>query len=223
VNDASRRAVSGWRAYAAASRCRIRVVELGAGVIPFAVLEREVRFLFQTVFSGRKAGHLIDFGGGTADGESQCHCAIREFIEETETMYFANDPAQARRTEESVNRQIPVVASLFDATLSDHPDWWRRRAPGSLLKPKDWKTFFIEVPYRDPVMMNLAWQDDRTGRFRKRRELIWIPAGELLSIYASNPERLWKRVRQLEGAPGLVRRIQRIKGREPGSSEERLG
>ena len=114
---------------------------MGAGVIPFAVVEGETLFMFQTVFSGRKAGHLIDFGGGTGDGESPRHCAIREFVEETETMYFANDPAQARRTEESVNRQIAVVESLFDATLSDHPDWWCRRAPGNPAKPKDWKTF----------------------------------------------------------------------------------
>ena len=187
------------------------MVKVGAGVIPFAVVERETLFLFQTVFSGRKTGHLIDFGGGMGDGESARHCAMREFVEETETMYLADDPAQARRTEESVNRQMPVVASLFDATLNDHPDWWCRRAPGNPLKPKDWKTFFVEVPYRDPEIMNLAWQNDRDGRFKKRRELIWVPADELISIYARNPERLWKRVRQLEGAPALIRRIQQNK------------
>ena len=186
---------------------------MGAGVIPFAVNEHETLFLFQTVFSGRKTGHLIDFGGGVNDGESPRMCAIRELIEETETMYFAADPEQARRTEESISQQIPVVAELFDATLSAHPDWWCRRAPGNPLKPKDWKTFFIEVPYRDPTAMNLAWQNDRTGRFKKRRELIWIPAGELISIYASNPDRLWKRVRQLEGAPDLIRRIEQTNRR----------
>ena len=36
---------------------------MGAGVIPFAVAEGKVSFLFQTTFSGRKVGHLIDFGG----------------------------------------------------------------------------------------------------------------------------------------------------------------
>ncbi len=184
---------------------------MGAGVIPFAVVEREPLFLFQTVFSGRKAGHLIDFGGGLNDGESPRQCAVREFIEETETMYFAGDPTLAKRTEESVNRQIPVVTSLFDATLSDHPDWWCRRAPGNPLRPKDWKTFFIEVPYRDPDVMNHLWQNDRVGHFKKRRELTWVPAGQLIEIYESDPERLWKRVRQLEGAPELIRRIQRIK------------
>ncbi|MEJ1297822.1 MAG: hypothetical protein RPU64_04340, partial [Candidatus Sedimenticola sp. (ex Thyasira tokunagai)] len=34
---------------------------MGAGVIPFAVNDGEVYFLFQTTFSGRKVGHLIDF------------------------------------------------------------------------------------------------------------------------------------------------------------------
>jgi 8-oxo-dGTP pyrophosphatase MutT (NUDIX family) len=186
-------------------------VKVGAGVIPFTVAEREILFLFQTVFSGRKAGHLIDFGGGLIEGESPSRCAIREFVEETETMYFASDPLRVRRTEKSVSRQIPVVESLFNATLCNHPDWWCRRAPGNPFKPKDWTTFFIEVPYRDPRVMNLAWQNDCVGRFKKRRELIWVPADELLSIYAFNPQRLWKRVRQLEGAPELIRRIQRTK------------
>lgn len=184
---------------------------MGAGVIPFAVVEHETRFLFQTVFSGRKAGHLIDFGGGLSDGESPRDCAVREFIEETETMYLADDPSQATRTEASISAQIPILAALFDATLSAHPDWWCRRAPGNPLKPKDWKTYFIEVPYRDPATINQLWKTDRAGRYKKRRELIWIPAGELLEVYASDSERLWKRVRQLEGAPDLISRIERIK------------
>jgi 8-oxo-dGTP pyrophosphatase MutT (NUDIX family) len=201
----------GRRMYAGKFLRRICLMKVGAGVIPFAVVERELLFLFQTVFSGRKAGHLIDFGGGTSDGESSRHCAIREFIEETETMYFADDPARATRTEESVMAQMPVIELLFNATLSDHPDWWCRRTSGIPLKLKDWQTFFVEFPYRNPEVMNLEWQNDRKGRFKKRRELRWISAGELISLYAFNPERLWKRVRQLEGAPELISRIQRIK------------
>ena len=185
---------------------------MGAGVIPFSLVENDILFLFQRVFSGRKAGHLIDFGGGLSGNESPRDCAIREFIEETETMYFARDVAQARRSEASVTGQIPIVESLFDETLSEHPDWWCPRASENPLKPKDWKTFFVEVPYRDPAVMNRAWKNDRVGRFKKRRELVWVPAGELITIYASDPERLWKRVRQLEGAPDLIRRIQRTKG-----------
>lgn len=181
---------------------------MGAGVIPVAVVEHETLFLFQTVFTGRKAGHLIDFGGGLGEGESPRDCAMREFVEETETMYFASDPAQARRTEEAVMQQLPIVGSLFDATLSAHPDWWCRRASANPRKPKDWKTFFVEMPYRDPTAMNLAWRIDRVGRYKKRRELIWVPADELISLYATDPTRLWKRVRQLERAPELIRRIQ---------------
>lgn len=183
----------------------------GAGVIPFAVVEGDTLFLFQRVFSGRKTGCLIDFGGGMGDGESARDCAMREFIEETETMYLSDDPSQARRTEASVRRQMPLLASLFEATLSEHPDWWCRRAVRNPLKPKDWKTYFIEMPFRDPGEMNRAWENDRVGRYKKRRELIWIPAGELISTYATNPERLWKRVRQLEGAPQLIRRIQQTR------------
>lgn len=184
---------------------------MGAGVLPFSVVGDELRFLFQTVFAGRKTGFLNDFGGGVGDGESPRECAVREFIEETETMYFAEDPMRATRTAESVGAQMPLVEALFEATLSDHPDWWCRRAPGDSRKPKDWTTYFIEVPHRDVVPLNRAWKDDPTGRYKKRRELIWLTVDELLSIYAADPQRLWKRVRQLEGAPDLIQRIRQVK------------
>lgn len=182
---------------------------MGAGVIPFAVVEQQTLFLFQTVFSGRKAGHLIDFGGGLDDGETPRDCAIREFVEETETMYFADDLAQAKRSDVSIARQIPLVQARFDATLADHPDWWCRRSIGDPNRPKDWKTFFVELPYRDVRPMNRAWREDLVGRFKKRRELVWVTADELIAIYESSPERLWKRVRQLEGAPALIQQIKR--------------
>lgn len=184
-----------------------KVLKPGAGVIPFAVVGRETFFLFQSVFSGRKAGHLVDFGGGIDDGESARECAMREFVEETETLFFASDLAQARRTEASIAAQLPILASLFDTTLSAHPDWWCRRATVDPLKPKDWTTFFVEVPYRDLVPMNAAWRLDRSGRFKKRRELRWVAADELLEIYAADPSRLWNRVRQLVGAAERVRTI----------------
>ena len=59
---------------------------MGAGVIPFSVSDSKVYFLFQTTFTGRKTGYLIDFGGGLGEGEDYREAAIREFIEETETM-----------------------------------------------------------------------------------------------------------------------------------------
>ncbi len=180
---------------------------MGAGVIPFAVTAGNVYFLFQTTFSGRKVGHLIDFGGGLGEGEDFRDTAIREFVEETETMYFAADVRQATRTVESVKHQIPIVEDLFTETLSVHPDWWCKRAPGNPLNPKCWRTFFIEFPYRDIGELNREWTADDSGRFRKRRELFWIPGSELLAIYDHTPERLWKRVRQLENARETIRCI----------------
>jgi hypothetical protein len=177
---------------------------MGAGVIPFAVLDGEVSFLFQTTFSGRKVGHLIDFGGGLGEGEDYRDTAIREFVEETETMYFAADIQSATRTAESVKLQIPVVENLFAETLSVHPDWWCRRAPGDPLNPKLWRTFFIEFPYRDIRVLNREWAADASGRFRKRRELFWVAGSELLAIYDHAPDKLWKRVRQLENAPETI-------------------
>lgn len=184
---------------------------MGAGVIPFAVHDNEVRFLFQTTFTGRKVGHLIDFGGGLGPDEGYRETAIREFVEETETMYFSDNVQQASRTGDSVRQQIPVVASVFDQTLAAHPDWWCQRAPGNPLKPRRWKTFFIEFPYRNIEELNREWEEDQVGRFRKRRKLFWIPGDKLLTIYATTPEILWKRVRQLEHASDTVNSILKSK------------
>lgn len=183
----------------------------GSGVIPFALSGGEVYFLFQTLFSGRKTGYLVDFGGGVGTGEDYLDAAIREFVEETETMYFSDSLSQACRTDESVNKQVPIVQTLFDETLTSHPDWWRQRAPGDPLAPKRWKTFFIQFPYRDIEVLNREWESDHSGRFKKRRELVWIRADELLAIYAHEPDRLWKRVRQLEYASDLIETIRNSK------------
>ncbi len=180
---------------------------MGAGVIPFAVSDGIVYFLFQTTFAGSKAGYLVDFGGGLGAGEDYREAAIREFIEETETMYFSHDVQQASRTVDRVRKQFPIVEALFDKTLAVQPDWCCRRASGNPLHPKLWKTFFIEFPYRDIEALNREWAADRIGRFRKRRELVWISAAELLAIYKYSPGKLWKRVRQLENATETVHAI----------------
>ena len=180
---------------------------MGAGVIPFAVNDSKVYFLFQTTFSGRKTGYLIDFGGGLGASEDDQEAAIREFVEETETMYFSDDVQQASRTLERVSNQIPIVTALFNETLAVQPDWWCRRAPGNPLQPKRWKTFFIEFPYRDVEQLNREWAADKVGRFKKRRELVWVTAAELLALYEKAPDRLWKRVRQLENATETVHAI----------------
>ena len=184
---------------------------MGAGVIPFSVSDGTVHFLFQKTFTGRKVGYFIDFGGGLGEGEHYRETAIREFIEETETMYFSNDVQQATRTVERVKNQIPILGALFDATLVVHPDWCCRRAPGNPLHPKQWQTFFIEFPYRDIEELNREWEADKVGRFKKRRQLIWVTGRELLNIYDKAPGTLWKRVRQLENATGVIQSILSIK------------
>lgn len=180
---------------------------MGAGVIPFSVLDGEVYFLFQMTFTGRKVGCYIDFGGGLGKTEDYQDAAIREFVEETETMYFSDAIRLARRTDESVKKQVPLVKSLFEKTLLKHPEWYCRRASPNPSRPKDWISFFVEFPYRDISELNNEWKNDHTGRFKKRRELIWISADELLSIYEFMPEKLWKRVRQLEGVIETIHSI----------------
>ena len=181
---------------------------MGAGVIPLAIKGGEILFLFQKTFSGRKTGYLIDFGGGLGDGEDYRATAMREFVEETETMYLSDDLKAAQRSEERVIQQLKQVDEIFERTLSVHPHWWRRRNPGSRKKPKDWRTYFIEFPFRNIMAINREWESDSSGRFRKRRELIWVPADRLLDIYARSPNELWKRVSQLENAELLIRDIQ---------------
>ncbi|NNJ95083.1 MAG: NUDIX domain-containing protein [Halobacteria archaeon] len=176
---------------------------MGAGVVPFCVSDGEVRFLFHKTFSGRRAGCLVDFGGGAEPGESYRQTAMREFVEETETMFFAENPAQVSRSRQRIESQLALVGALFDRTLDRHPDWWCSRRGGQ----RDWKTFFIEFEYRDVAAMNREWQADDGARFTRRRELVWVPAATLCSYYKSSPERLWKRVRQLQGAVKTIQSI----------------
>ena len=180
---------------------------MGAGVIPFSLFEDEIYFLFQSTFTGRKVGHYIDFGGGLNESEDYRDTAAREFVEETETLYFSEDIHLAHRTDEAIANQISLVNSLFDKTLSLYPNWFCRRATTNPSKPKDWITFFIEFPFRDVDKLNNEWERDKTGRFKKRRELTWLSSDELLHIYENSPEKLWKRVRQLEGLAGTIQNI----------------
>ena len=67
--------------------------------------------------------------------------------------------------------------------------------------------FFIEYPYRDIKVLNREWVTDTVGRFKKRRELVWVSADELLALYENAPDKLWKRVQQLENATETIRSI----------------
>jgi len=191
-------------------------VRTGAGVLPFALHRGRVRFLFHRTFSGRRAGLLVDFGGGAQAGESSFETAAREFVEETEGLFLAPDIRQAARAGSEYRRQLQEMQALLARTREQHPDWWcRRRTPPG--KPdRDWRTFFIEVPYRDVAGMNTAWAADDGRRFKKRRELFWVPADRLLEIFSRQPERLWKRVRELEAAPEVITAIRRTReGQRP--------
>ncbi|MGB0721891.1 MAG: NUDIX domain-containing protein [Gammaproteobacteria bacterium] len=182
---------------------------MGAGVIPFCRHDGDTVFLLTRSFTGRKAGYLNDFGGGTDPGETYRQTAVREFVEETETLFLERDLGRALRTPERVARQIEQVDTLFQNTLSAHPHWWCRRETGSGHPPKDWVTFFVEMPWRDTAPLNRAWALDKGQRFSRRRALSWISADVLVDLYRQHPERLWKRVRQLNGAVELIREIAR--------------
>ncbi len=178
----------------------------GAGIIPFTQKNNTSFFLFHKTFKGRRSGLLVDFGGGSNEGESYQQTAIREFIEETEAMFFAAD---IKTSDKDSSSQSSVLAGLLHKTQQRHPGWWcsRRRLTDQSLK--DWKTFFVEVGYKDLSLMNKAWATDTAHRFVKRREweLLWISKEELINIIEQSPEKLWDRVRELDNLKALVLEI----------------
>jgi 8-oxo-dGTP pyrophosphatase MutT (NUDIX family) len=181
-----------------------QAVRAGAGVLPFALHEDRVLFLFHKTFSGRRAGLLVDFGGGAQPAETAFETAVREFIEETEGLFLAKDIRKASRSGSEYRRQFREMQALLAQTQKAHADWWCRRQVQPGKPARDWHTFFVEVGYRDVTGMNAAWANDANRRFKKRRELHWVPAAPLLEIFARQPEKLWKRVRELEGAAGVI-------------------
>lgn len=182
-------------------------VKRGAGVIPFSIRNGVVYFLFHKTFSGRRAGLHVDFGGGSIVGEPQSRTAAREFVEETEAMFLASSGIDESKTEIEQELQIQQLLSLLQQTQQERPDWWCQRANSNSKHPKDWKTYFVEVEYRALDDMNREWALDTAGKFKKRRELLWVSSDQLLDLYANQPEKLWKRVRQLEDAEKVIRSI----------------
>jgi len=185
---------------------------MGAGVIPFAVYNNQLWFLFQTVSIGRKAGFYIDFGGGLNDGEKYQEAAAREFIEETDTLFFSKNDSElkvARRTPERIADQLLYMRGKFQQTLDKYPHWWCRREPGQKIPAKDWISYFIQLEYRALEPINRQWHQysGPNGRFKKSRQLHWITAEHLLVLYQNEPEKLWKRVRQLIDVQELIREI----------------
>jgi len=176
----------------------------GAGIIPFTQKNNVTYFLFHKTFKGRRAGLLVDFGGGSSKGESYHQTAIREFIEETEAMFFAEN---IKTLSEDINYQFIVLANLLHKTQQQFPDWWCSRRRHDDQVKKDWKTFFVEVDYKDLNAMNYAWATDTSNRFVKRRELLWLSSDELINIIEKSPEKLWKRVRELDNLKSLVLEI----------------
>ena len=90
---------------------------MGAGIIPFSVKDHRVHFLFHKTFSGRREGFLVDFGGGCKEGEDYRQTAVREFVEETETMFFETDLSRAVRSEPRVKEQVGLCPEVQECHM----------------------------------------------------------------------------------------------------------
>lgn len=183
----------------------------GAGLIPFAVRGGTVYFLFHKTFSGRRAGLLVDFGGGGCKGETLYQTAAREFVEETEAMFLSGGFREIIKPEAHKKSQFRLLQTLLDSTQREHPDWWCERCYPNGRRARTWKTYFVEVEYQELDGMNREWAQDETGRFRKKRELLWVSSQELLDIYGDKREQLWTRLRQLGSARTVIQSIRLCK------------
>ncbi len=188
-------------------------IKKGAGIIPFTLSDGQVHFLFHKTFSGRRAGLIVDFGGRSLSGESQLQTAAREFIEETEAMFLAADPALAELALDKAS-QIQAVLNLLQQTQQRHPDRWCQRQNTKHKKPKNWRTYFLEVEYKTLDRINELWEANPQQRFKKRRELIWLTSDQLLDLFSNRPDKLWTRVRELNGVESVIRAIENYKPRQ---------
>ncbi len=171
-----------------------------------ALSDGQVHFLFHKTFSGRRTGLLVDFGGGSRLGESQEQTAAREFVEETEAMFLADDPELAD-LDLHKESQIQTLLERLQASQNSHPDWCCRRRNSTAKKPKDWKTYFLQVDYQPLQQMNELWRQNPRKLFKKRRELVWLTRDQLLNLFENEQQKLWTRVRELEDAPAVIRSI----------------
>ena len=120
-------------------------------------------------------------------------------------MFFAGKHEAAPGS--AFQSQYKLMLQLIEQTQLHHPGWFCHRRNRDGGRPGNWRTFFVEVKYRDLSGMNAAWAQDTTGRFRKRRELLWLPTDRLLDTIVNTPDALWKRIREYEGMRDVVLEI----------------
>eukprot|EP01124_Arcella_intermedia_P020431 TRINITY_DN27905_c0_g1_i1.p1 TRINITY_DN27905_c0_g1~~TRINITY_DN27905_c0_g1_i1.p1 ORF type:complete len:207 (+),score=28.51 TRINITY_DN27905_c0_g1_i1:50-670(+) len=146
----------------------------GAGVVPFAVHNGEVLFLLHKTFQGAKKGTLIDWGGSTESRETPLQTAAREFVEETECMYFASDiPSHlSRKSEPERTKQIALVEELLGKGTVGYCN--------SHFGLLSYRAFFAQFPYRDLSTINKRFQKAKEYGLEKTRQLEWVTTEQLL-------------------------------------------
>eukprot|EP01118_Nematostelium_gracile_P001063 TRINITY_DN1105_c0_g1_i1.p1 TRINITY_DN1105_c0_g1~~TRINITY_DN1105_c0_g1_i1.p1 ORF type:complete len:183 (-),score=57.40 TRINITY_DN1105_c0_g1_i1:88-636(-) len=147
-----------------------------AGILPFAIHDGEMYFLFHRTFVGKKMGTLIDMGGGISkeDNKDIKRTAAREFSEETAGLYFSEDPEadaeflhQDNMTESDMQqgRVVRECTERVFEMLQKQPVW----VFGG------YKLHVLEIPYHDLKALNKAFE-----KAPKKREFLWVHVNDII-------------------------------------------
>jgi len=154
----------------------------GAGVLPFYIDQekKEIFFLFHRIFRGKKKGFVVDWGGSTEPKELPQVTACREFIEETEGMFFAQDVNDSDKSPRTITLQTQQGLNLLHRTQRYCQAEHFLSSPKSLLT---YHLFLIETGNRPRLAQQMNERYSREEKaFSKRREVFWLSGAQVIDL-----------------------------------------
>jgi len=176
---------------------------IGSGVLPYCMQDNKVKlFLGKELAKGFTIAGKVkycwsDFGGKREDFEDAEETALREFSEETLGLWGGMGGLEQRVQASVANvRRILNDCSARCAGREEEREA-ERRAPGNqlkrvfVMKNGSYLTFFLPLPYIDPLLFQLARdendklvpgaeRDSDTCRCAEKRDWAWLDAEEVL-------------------------------------------
>ncbi len=136
-----------------------------AGVIPFTVREHRIYFLLGI---DRRTRELTDFGGGVKSTETMVDAALREFTEETCTIF------ESVITKEHIKRSPAVTNPTRDSAiffLHIDPAWLDSAEPSFRLRQRN----LCDIRKHNELI-GIKWisdQDFKMVAFNRRNQCMW--------------------------------------------------